>query len=77
MIRMTPASVEAMLRQFDVDRAKYPLLEFIPCSRVNVTLKPGLVIEVPDHSARELAPAVLAAVEAVVGCSLTVEDAPD
>lgn len=74
MIRLTAPQEMVGL---DVDRVKYPLLQFIPCTRVDVDLGPPLVITVPGHGLDELAPGVLARVEEIVGCSLTVDAAPD
>ena len=77
MIRLTSAGDKRPTLRLNVERAKYPLLQFIPCTAVNVQLGPPLVIEVPGHEVSELAPAVLAAVEAAVGCRLVAEDVAD
>jgi hypothetical protein len=68
------ATVEVL--RLDIDRVKYPILEFIPCTRVEVDLGPPLVITVPGHGVDELASGVLARVEEIMGCPLMVEDTP-
>lgn len=73
MIRLT---AQRDVEGFDVDRVKYPLLEFIPCTRVNVNLGPPVVITVPGHDPDELASDVLSRVEDIIGCALTVDALP-
>lgn len=72
MIRLTADDTSIVLTDDQVRRAKFHLMEFIPATRIKVSRGPGVTIVVPGHSVGELAPAVLAAVEDAVGCSVSV-----
>jgi hypothetical protein len=77
VIRLTAAVGAGPPGVVDIWKVEYPLLEFVPCTVVEVDPGPPLVITVPGHGLSELAPAVLRLVEDVVGSRLTAEELPD
>lgn len=77
MLRLRATDESVVLSKQDLDRAMYPLMEFLPTSNVKVRNGPGLQIIVVDRSPSDLMPAILEAVEGTVGCPMVVDDGSD
>ena len=77
MLRLRATDESVVLSKEDLDRALFPLMEFLPTSKVKVRNGPGLQIIVRDRSPADLMPAILDAVERTVGCPMAVDDGSD
>lgn len=74
MLRLRATDMSIVLSEEELDRALYPLMEFLPTSKVKARNGPGLEIVVRDRSPADLMPAILQAVERRVGCPMEVDD---
>ena len=74
VLRLRATDTSVVLSRAELDRALYPLMEFLPTSKINVRNGPGLQIIVRDRSPADLMPAILEAVERTVGCAMVVDD---
>ncbi len=77
MLRLRATDTSVVLSKEDLDRALYPLMEFLPTSKINVRNGPGLQIIVRDRLPADLMPAILQSVERIVGCPMEVDDGSD
>lgn len=74
VLRLRATDTSVVLSRAELDRALYPLMEFLPTSKIKVRNGPGLQIIVRDRSPADLMPAILQAVERTVGCAMVVDD---
>jgi adenylate kinase len=77
MFRLVADDASVVLSAAQVARISRLLLEFIPATRCEVKIGPGVWIRVPNHMVEELTPDLRAAIEATIGSSVQVEELPD
>ena len=77
-VRKVVASYRNRRVSIEHPRGQYALLrEFIPATRCDAELGPGVVFTVPHHGVQELGPAIRAEIEVIIGCALRVDELPD
>jgi len=77
MLRLTATDPAIVITELQASRVQYLLREFIPATRCEVELGPGVQFVVPQHGVEELAPGIRADIEAIIGCVLQVDELPD
>ncbi|MCB0920946.1 MAG: hypothetical protein H6513_15655 [Acidimicrobiaceae bacterium] len=77
MLRLVAADPAIVITERQASRALYLLREFIPATRCDAELGPGVVFTVPHHGVQELGPAIRAEIEVIIGCALRVDELPD
>ena len=77
VLRLTATDATVVITELQASKIQFWLLEFIPAMNCDVVLGPGVQVLVPHRSVHDLTPALRSRVEAIVGCSVRVDELPD
>jgi hypothetical protein len=77
MLRLTATDPSVALTESQASRVRYLVLEFIPATKCDVELGPGVQVVVPHHGVDELAPGIRSRIEEIIGCTIRADELPD